>query len=82
MGGEREQVYLAVRLALAEVLFRDQRQLVVLDDALTYTDAGRFARILAILEEAAAHFQILILTCHPERYSGLSDACFIDIEGR
>jgi DNA repair exonuclease SbcCD ATPase subunit len=81
-GGEREQVYLAVRLALAEVLFRDQRQLVVLDDALTYTDAGRFARILAILEEAAAHFQILILTCHPERYSGLSEACFIDIEGR
>ena len=34
-GGEQEQLYLATRLALAEVLGRDHRQLVVLDDVLT-----------------------------------------------
>lgn len=80
-GGEREQIYLATRLALAELLARDERQLVVLDDVLTATDAGRLARILTILEETAQHLQVLVLTCHPERYRGLDHATFIDLEG-
>jgi uncharacterized protein YhaN len=79
-GGEREQVHLAVRLALADSLFDGQRQLVVLDDVLTATDSARFARVLPILEEAAERFQILILTCHPERYRGLPEARFFDLE--
>jgi len=79
-GGEREQIYLATRLALAEVLAKDERQLVVLDDVLTFTDAGRLARVMTILEEAAQHMQLLILTCHPERYRGLEQAHFIDLE--
>lgn len=78
-GGEREQVNLATRLALAAVLARDERQLVVLDDVLTFTDAGRLARILGIFKEAAARLQLLIITCHPERYRGLSEAHFIDL---
>ncbi len=79
-GGETEQVYLATRLALAETLAKEQRQMVVLDDILTATDTGRLARIMTLLEEAADRLQILILTCHPERYGGLKDANFIDLE--
>lgn len=79
-GGEREQIYLATRLALAELLAKDERQLVVLDDVLTATDSGRFARVMAILEEASRRLQILVLTCHPERYRGLEAANFIDLE--
>jgi DNA repair exonuclease SbcCD ATPase subunit len=79
-GGEREQVHFAVRLALADVLFKDQRQLVVLDDVFTFTDAARFARVLGILEEAAERFQVLILSCHPDRYRGLQGADFFDLE--
>ena len=79
-GGEREQIYLATRLALAEVIAKEERQLVVLDDVLTFTDAGRLARVMNILEEAADRLQILILTCHPERYLGLEDTNFIDLE--
>ena len=79
-GGEREQIYLAARLALAEVLARGERQLVVLDDVLTATDAGRLARVMAVLEEAAQRLQVLVLTCHPERYRGLEGANFIDLE--
>lgn len=79
-GGEREQLYLATRLALAEVLAREERQLVVLDDVLTATDAGRLARVMNILEEAAQRLQVLILTCHPERYRGLTHARFFDME--
>jgi len=80
-GGEKEQIYLATRLALAEVLAKDERQLVVLDDVLAATDADRLGRIMTILEESAEHLQILILTCHPERYRGLEGARFIDLEG-
>jgi DNA repair exonuclease SbcCD ATPase subunit len=81
-GGEQEQLYLATRLALAEVLGRAERQLVVLDDVLTATDAGRLARVTNILEEAAQHLQVLILTCHPERYRGLRQAVFFDLEAQ
>jgi uncharacterized protein YhaN len=79
-GSEQEQLYLATRLALADVLGRDDRQLVVLDDVLTATDSGRLARVMNILEEAAERFQILILTCHPERYRGLKKGTFHDLE--
>ena len=79
-GGEQEQVYFAVRLALADVLFKNERQLVVLDDALTFTDSGRLARVLGILEEAATRFQILVLTCHrstwaPTPASSICSSC-------
>lgn len=47
-GGEREQIYLATRLALADVLARGERQLVVLDDVLAATDAGRLALPLTL----------------------------------
>jgi uncharacterized protein YhaN len=79
-GGEREQIYLATRLALADVLAKGERQLVVLDDVLVATDAGRLARVMRILEEAAQRVQVLILTCHPERYLGLDGASFFDLE--
>ncbi len=79
-GGEQEQLHLAVRLALGQVLARNARQLVVLDDVLNATDTGRFARILNILEETADSLQIIVLTCHPERYSALTEAELIPLE--
>ena len=79
-GGEREQIYLATRLALADVLTKGEHQLVVLDDVLVATDAGRLARVMRILEEAGQRLQVLILTCHQERYLGLDGAHFIDLD--
>jgi uncharacterized protein YhaN len=79
-GGEREQIFLATRLALAEVLAREERQLVLLDDVLTATDTARMARIMYLLEESADTTQIVILTCHPERYLALDGAEFFDVE--
>jgi len=79
-GGEKEQVHLAVRLALAEVLAGDDRRFIVLDDILTATDTGRLARILSIIEEAAQRLQLFVLTCHPERYRGMGEAHFFDLE--
>ena len=79
-GGEKEQLYIATRLALADLLAKEERQLVVLDDVLTFTDTGRLARVMGLLEEAAERLQVLILTCHPERYATLRDATLIDLE--
>jgi DNA repair exonuclease SbcCD ATPase subunit len=79
-GGEQEQLYLATRLALAEVLAKSERQLVVFDDVLTSTDTSRLARVLTILEESSERLQIIVLTCHPERYRALAGAQFFDLE--
>ena len=77
-GGEREQLYFSVRLALADVLAQQERQLVVLDDVLTATDSARLARVLNVLEDRAKRLQIIVLTCHPERYQPLGSAKFFD----
>ena len=79
-GGEQEQLFLIIRLALGQVLAREERQLVVLDDVLNATDTGRLARVLTLLEECADRLQIVILTCHPERYRGLEAATFFDLK--
>lgn len=79
-GGEKEQIHLAVRLALADALCKEERQLVVLDDVLTATDTGRLVRILTILGEESERLQIIVLTCHPERYRGIEEAEFFDLE--
>ena len=79
-GGEGEQIAFATRLALALALARDERQLAVFDDSFLATDPVRAARILEILSESAARLQILILTCHPERYAQLPGARAFDLE--
>ncbi|MBU4179439.1 MAG: hypothetical protein KJ625_05790, partial [Actinobacteria bacterium] len=79
-GGEQEQVYFAVRLALARLLAREERQLFVMDDVLAVTDDTRFNRILGIIDESLDRLQFLILTCHPERYRAIEGARFIDLE--
>lgn len=81
-GGESEQVAFATRLALAGQMTRTARQLAVFDDSFLATDAGRAARILGILAEAALQMQILILTCHPARYESLPEARLFAIPDR
>jgi ABC-type transport system involved in cytochrome c biogenesis ATPase subunit len=69
--GEREQIYFATRLALADVLGTKERQVVVLDDPLVDTDADRLARALQLIHEREERLQFVILSCHPERYLAL-----------
>lgn len=80
-GGEREQVWAATRLALADVLAPSGRHVVVFDDVFAYTDNTRLERILALLEDRRDRMQFLILTCHPERYAGLTRAQWLHVEG-
>ena len=36
--------------------------------------------MVGVLDEAAQRLQVLVLTCHPERYRGLAGANFVDLE--
>jgi DNA repair exonuclease SbcCD ATPase subunit len=79
-GGEKEQVYLCTRLAVAKEIARTERQFCVLDDVLAFTDSARLMRVCELLSRAASEVQIIILTCHPERFLAIRDARLIDLE--
>ncbi len=78
--GAREQLYLAVRLALARHLAEREKQLLVLDDALVNTDTKRIDRFLNLLEENAGRLQIVLLTCHGRFYRGMKNVSRLVIE--
>ncbi len=71
--GAKEQLLLCLRLAVAAELSAQGRNLVILDDVLVNTDDLRQDRVLDVLRGAAEHSQILIATCHPERYRGVGE---------
>lgn len=68
--GAKEQLLLCLRLAIAQELATEEPQVLILDDVLVNTDPVRQDRILDVLGTQAARLQILILTCHPDRYRG------------
>jgi DNA repair exonuclease SbcCD ATPase subunit len=69
--GAKEQLLLCLRLAVATEVAESGHKLVILDDVLVNTDSQRQKRVLDLLQSAASKLQILILTCHPERYRGV-----------
>jgi energy-coupling factor transporter ATP-binding protein EcfA2 len=69
--GAKEQLLLCLRLAVAQELATDEPQVLILDDVLVNTDPVRQDRVLDVLGAQAARLQILILTCHPDRYRGV-----------
>lgn len=71
--GAREQLLLALRIAVADAVADSEPQLLVLDDVLVNTDPVRQQRVLDLLQSAADRLQILVLTCHPDRYRGMGN---------
>ena len=72
--GAKEQLLLCLRLAIAEELVTGGGgpQSLILDDVLVNTDAARQERVLTLLNDAAHRgLQILVCTCHPDRYRGV-----------
>lgn len=63
--GTREQVGVAVRLALAQVLSEQHggKLPVVLDEPFVNTDPARLSRALAILNMVSKHLQVVVMTC-------------------
>jgi chromosome segregation ATPase len=70
--GTREQIAVLCRLAFAELLADQGRPaVVVLDDALAFSDDVRLGRMFKALERAAGKIQILVLTCREQAFGEL-----------
>lgn len=63
--GALDQLYLAARLAICELVLPEEYAApIILDDALANFDDHRMEAALMWLKQAAAHRQILLFTCH------------------
>jgi uncharacterized protein YhaN len=72
--GVRDQLVLAVRLALARFLARPGEPLpLLLDDPFAHYDDTRFRRGMSALAEEASGHQIILLTCQAERQRWLRE---------
>lgn len=70
--GAREQMGLISRLAYADLLQEAGRPtLILLDDTLVHSDQSRLEAMKRILFDAASRHQILLFTCHPEKWQDL-----------
>ena len=64
--GSVEQLYLCLRLGLAETFAERSEALpIILDDVLVNFDPGRAVSVAEVLAETAQRHQVLLLTCHP-----------------
>jgi uncharacterized protein YhaN len=66
--GARDQLFLSLRLAVADLLAYERRLPLIFDDAFVHCDDARLARIEATLRAAAADRQILLLS-HRREFS-------------
>lgn len=63
--GTRESAYFALRLALADLLCKEEKLPLILDESFAHTDDNRTKQMLRILMALAAEdTQSLVLTCH------------------
>lgn len=80
-GGAREQLAVVVRIALAKVFARENRALpLILDDILGWTDDRRLRAMLNVIERTSKDLQVILLTCHPARFRGMSGARSYDLD--
>jgi hypothetical protein len=70
--GTQEQIAVLTRLAFADMLLDSGRPaMVILDDALAYSDSDRLEKMFDVLAEASTRMQILVLTCRGELFTRL-----------
>lgn len=70
--GTADQVYLAVRLALVEVLSEGRHPPLLLDDPFGTFDPARLGAAMAVLRRVSEVNQVLLFTCRPE-YEAFGD---------
>lgn len=74
-GGAKEQLSILLRLACAKIVADEGDGVpLLLDDALGYTDPDNLEAMGAVLSTVADDYQLLILTCIPDRYRHVGNA--------
>jgi hypothetical protein len=70
--GTQEQIAVLTRLAFADMLIDSNHPaMLVLDDALAYSDNARIETMFDMLTEASSRIQILVLTCREDAFRRL-----------
>lgn len=73
-GGAQEQLAIITRLAAASLVDEGQGVPLILDDALGYADPARTDRMATLLADVGRDAQVIVLTCHPDRFTAVPDA--------
>ncbi len=69
--GTAEQLYLSMRLALAEAVSHHRNIPILLDDLFVNFDAARLNGVISVLKEVSLKRQIVMMTCHPHVVEGI-----------
>lgn len=72
--GTKDQIYLSLRLAVSKLITDREPLPIILDDALSQYDDGRFSAALKFLSEYSLDTQILLFTCHNYVCAAAKDA--------
>jgi hypothetical protein len=78
-GGAKEQLGIVARLASAALVAKDDGVPVVIDDALGFSDPDRLARMGEVFDAVGGDGQVIVLTCSPERYAGITGAKHLEL---
>lgn len=62
-GGTIDQLYFAVRFAIAELILQDQNVPMFLDDCFTQYDDDRLKQIISLIAKKAKQHQIIFMSC-------------------
>ncbi len=73
--GARDQLHLAVRLAISEYLSREEPLPLLIDDCFATSDDVRArAAMRVLIEQFSEHHQVILVTCHRMRAEALAAA--------
>ncbi|WP_055108670.1 AAA family ATPase [Paenibacillus ihumii] len=70
--GTAEQLYLSMRLALADAVSHHRSIPLLLDDLLVNFDAARMQGAISVLKEVALKRQMIMMTCHAHVVEGIA----------
>ena len=76
--GTKDIAYVSLRLALAELIYENERPPLIFDESFARLDDTRLKRMLDMLASAAKN-QIIILTCHTRESELLSNSSNINV---
>ena len=78
-GGAKEQLGILARLAGAALVAREDAVPILIDDALGFTDPERLAKMAEVFDTLGERGQVIVLTCTPARYDGVTGAQRIEL---
>lgn len=62
----KEQLYLAIRFALIDVIHKDFPLPIIIDDGFVHFDATRMSQMMQLLKKRKSQNQVIFFTCHRE----------------